>query len=210
MHPSRNPVDKEEILQSHLDLYSIWMQTGRIVTQYYDIKYAAGISKTGLDYYRHHSLDDYMTIDGKQVDYDFLWWVHETTEQRFIQFEQRRLALIVTEAQDPDLRHRLSKEFQRRIHYDVAHQTAQDMEYTLVSAMDIDPVAYTEKCNAFIKYCADHPLQNSPIDLDLYPYEDEHDMDALKEIEQTGGPVSYMLLPVSQHGGQDGRPFWES
>jgi hypothetical protein len=96
-----------------------------------------------------------------------------------------------------------------RIHYQGAHQVAQELEYALVRFMGLDEDDYTAACDRFIAYCIDKPLIESPCDLDLYPYEDEKDMSVLEEIRDTGGPESYMLLPVGQHGGVDGKPFWE-
>lgn len=201
-HSSKSDPDHNNPLELYaglLAMYRLWDQAKRIDTTK-TIKYAAGISVMGLRYYRDSRLDPVIVIGGKDVPYDFYWWVHETTEQRFIRSEGERMKTIMAEMGMMDA---------PQLHYHVAHQVAQELEYALIREAKIDEDAYTEACDRFIAYCAKRPLEASPFDLDLYPYEDEEDMPVMTEIRDTGGPESYMLLPVGQHGGEDGKPFWE-
>lgn len=201
-HPSKSNSDHndpQELYDGLLAMFKIWESAKRIDTSK-TIKYAAGISAMSLRYYRDARLDPVLVINGKDIAYDFFWWVHETTEQRFIRSEGERIKTIMAEMGQMDA---------PQLHYQVAHQVAQELEYALVRQAGIDEDAYTEACDRFIAFCAKRPLESSPFDLDLYPYEDEEDMPVLEEIRATGGPESYMLLPVGEHGGNDGKPFWE-
>jgi hypothetical protein len=70
------------LLQGVTDLYNIWKGAGRIITDRFSIKYAAGMSQHGMLYYRDCRLPPTMKLGGKDVEYDIFWFVHELVEVR--------------------------------------------------------------------------------------------------------------------------------
>lgn len=107
--------------------------------------------------------------------------------------------------------------------YEPSHQIAEGTEERLAAALGLDLVKYVAMCDGLIEMAYAKDITSSPANLYLQPYEDPGaggsgdddsddkgppDMESLKKIADTGGPVSYLLLPVGVRGGHDGRPWW--
>lgn len=201
-------------VKGYRDLYELWKAAGAIIVDQFDVKYAAGISNQGLCYYRDRSLPatmDVLTLDGSTVavEYDLLWWLHETTEWSIAVIMGEHKDILIGQIARMNLSSPYTIGPVSRIHYRVAHQAAEALEERLVQAMGLDVEDYVRACDQMIAQAGSADLTLSPRDLDLYPYEDEGDMPALNEIAKTGGPASYMLYQPGIQGGSDGRPFYE-
>lgn len=201
-------------VKGYRDLFELWKAAGAVVTDRFDVLYAAGISNQGLCYYRDRSLPatvDVLAVDGSTVavEYDLLWWVHETVEwaEAVIMGRHKDVLIGQIALRDPSSPYTVGPV--SRIHYRVAHQLAEAAEERLAQAMGLDVDDYVRACDEMIKQAGDAELSVSPRDLDLYPYEDECDMDALQAIADSGGPASYLLYETGVQGGSDGRPFYE-
>jgi hypothetical protein len=193
-------------IQAMWDTYQMWKVHGRIITDLYTIKYAAGISHDGLYYFRDNRLDSVMTFGKRDLEYDFLWFTHELIEREMAQGIGEKKEIILTAAGVLNPGSNDDKVDMGRIHYRAAHQLAEVVENRIAVILGFDLDAYTKKCDQFIKYCDSRPLILSPASLDLYPYYDEMDLDTLDEIVKSGGPICDLILPRGVSSAQSGKP----
>ena len=203
--PETDNEDDGLFLNVMWDIYQIFKSNGRCITDLYTIKYAAGISRDGDWYFRDMRLDPVMVIDGRELEYDFPWCIHECIEREVAQGigSTRQTILTTASARNPGAV--LRGVTMDRIPYRGAHQIAEMLENKIITLLGYDLAAYTGKCATFAKYCADRPLEVSPDSLDLYSYEDSLDLAALDEIAKTGGPVSEITLPRGQSAASTGQ-----
>jgi hypothetical protein len=190
------------------DLYMIWKNAGRIITDKFTIKYAAGMSPDSRLYYRDSRLPPTFKLGGKDVEYDFFFWIHELVETQFA-YSVGRLkdSILIDQA---DLRNKSENITPLAgVNYAVAHQLAETIENAVVRGMGIDLAEYVSECDKWINWLSEQPLIKSPVGLSLYPIEDSGDLDLMHEIVATGGPESEFALPPGVRGGESGHPFNE-
>ena len=65
-----------------------------------------------------------------------------------------------------------------------AHYIATDMEKTVVDKMGLPWDVYDKFCNKYIKEIGSEDVKIAPRDLDLYPYEQEHDKKDIDELKR--------------------------
>ena len=193
------------LLKGWTDLYQMWKRGGFIITDRFTIKYAAGISYNGYQYFRDKRLPKVMTIDGKDIEYDLFWFCHELTELGMAKWmgTLKDHVLIASDLEGHPQHH----SNMGTIPYLVAHQQAETVENALVKASGIDLDKYNAQCQVWVDWLVQQPLEKSPSGLSLYPYRDAKDYDTLNEIVATGGPVSAMMLPVGVEGGETDAPW---
>lgn len=218
-------LNEKILLKETMDYFQLWKNSGRIVTNEYDIRYLAGISVCGMIYYRQRGLDDIMPITVGDAEYpvpiDMLWWKHETCEQAYAEHIGRQKGVICADLYRQTKDEQYVTGMMTRMHYRAAHQDALRIEYAVArawfqsvsnwTATDAACVAfldaYTKACDALITSVGSISLKESPPDLDLYPYQDPPpDMESLQMIADSGGPVSALLLDPGDWPGEDGRP----
>lgn len=146
---------------------------------------------------------------GAKVDleYDFLFFIHELFEQSCAEGVGRVKKIMCNRiyARTRDIKYLIGDVV--RIHYRVAHQVAEALEFAIIDALGIDRQSYDDACKALIDQSEAQTLLLSPGNLDLYPYEDEKDIDALRQIVDSGGPESELLREVGQAPGDSGKPY---
>lgn len=124
----------------------------------FDIPYLAGYSKDGKKIYIDRHMPKSFKYNGIRVDTDRFLILHESIEKALID------AL--------------------NLHYQYAHQIALRTEQAAVRSENISWTAYNNFMKVYIKEIGDERLTLVPKDLDLKPYQDEHDERLLKKISQ--------------------------
>lgn len=71
-----------------------------------------------------------------------------------------------------------------RLRYQVAHRVATWLEHKAVRALGVEPDFYEEYLRPFIRTADHEDIRKPPTDLDLTPYEDEHDRKILMKLMQ--------------------------
>ena len=193
------------LLKGWQDLFTMWKTAGFIITDKYTIKYTAGMSINGYEYYRDKRLPATMNIDGREFEYDLPFFAHELTELSMAKWIGERKSHILIASEKDGKNQGISNIY--GVPYLVAHQQAETIENALVRASGIDLKKYTDQCQEWVDWLLEQPLERSPVGLSLYPYKDAHDYDTLNEIVKTGGPVSAMMLPVGVEGGETDAPY---
>lgn len=188
----------------------------------FDIPYVAGMSRSGIVYYRDRHMPATWQYRGRSWPVDTPLITHEWVEflienkggllrdsylsQRYQETGDRKFML------GPDT----------TFDYALSHQLAQHLERFAVIYMVSGGLATADGeadqiwddwsvwCDQWIKTAASEQITRCPADLYLQPYEDDGaDIPLLKRIADAGGPKSYLLYDVGQVGGSDGYPFYE-
>jgi hypothetical protein len=132
-------------------LEAVVRQIGKLDRRH-DIPYLAGYSRSGKTIYIDRHMPKSFRFQGRRINTDRFLILHEAVEKALID----NLAL-------------------RYLH---AHQIATRAEQAAVRAAGVTWEAYDAFMRKFVKRIGDEALSKVPRDLDLKPYEDEHD-DAL-------------------------------
>ena len=140
-----------------LALESIW---GKIkINRDYDIPYLAGYSQDGKTIYIDRHLPTSFVLKDRVIKTDRYLILHEAVEKTLID--------------------------ELGLHYQFAHQIALRAEQAAVRADKVSWKAYDWNMQAYIKEAGDERLEKVPADLDLKPYQDEHDKILLKRIKES-------------------------
>jgi hypothetical protein len=115
----------------------------------HDIPYLAGYSRNGKTIYIDRHMPKRFTFRGRRIDTDRFLILHEAVEKALID--------------------------QLGLRYLHAHQIATRAEQAAVRASGITWEAYDRFMQKFVKRIGDETLTRVPRDLDLKPYDDEHD-----------------------------------
>lgn len=124
----------------------------------YDVPYLAGYSKDGRTIYIDQDLPKTFPFRGRRVEVDPFLILHEAVEKALAD----RLGLV----------------------YQFAHQIALRVEQAAVRDSGIDWDAYDAFMQRYIKEAEEDQRYEIPPDLDLEPYEDEHDQQTLHRMRQ--------------------------
>ncbi len=124
------------------------------VDRSYDIPYLGGYSQDGRTVYLDRRLPIHMTIDGRLINVGSLICIHERVEKSLI----------------------------TRMHYAPAHAIATFFEHEAVIHLGLSPQSYESALRPYIRACAHETVTRIPPDLDLTPYEDEHDRTTLRKL----------------------------
>jgi len=111
----------------------------------YDVPYLAGYSKDGKKIY----IDRHMDLDFNGIDITKYLVVHEKTEKALLMIHH--------------------------IKYQQAHHIATSVEHDAVVKDGLNWNKYSKFVEKFVKKLGHENLTHSPPELDLEPYEDEHD-----------------------------------
>jgi hypothetical protein len=124
----------------------------------YDVPYLAGYSRDGRTIYIDQDLPRTFRFRGRRVAVDPFLVLHEAVEKALAD----RLGLV----------------------YQFAHQIALRVEQAAVRDSGIDWDAYDAFMQRYIKEAEEDREYEIPPDLDLEPYEDEHDHQTLHRMRQ--------------------------
>ena len=127
------------------------------INRSFDIPYVAGYSKDAKTIYIDKDLPQHFKYKGKKIAIAPFLVVHEAVEKALIDVAG--------------------------LSYQDAHAIATHVEITSVFAAGIDPKAYQKFYSRYIKSETTHVVK-TPKNLDLTPYRDEEDKNALKLIER--------------------------
>jgi hypothetical protein len=124
----------------------------------YDVPYLAGYSRDGKTIYIDRDLPKTFVTDGRRVEVDSFLVLHESVEKSLVD----QLGLV----------------------YQHAHQFALRIEKAAVLDAGISWQEYDRFMQRHIKEAESDPTLTIPPDLDLEPYEDEHDTSILRKMQK--------------------------
>jgi hypothetical protein len=158
--PSPSPLDAAA--QDSLGNPEVQAQIARAkrVDRNYDIPYLAGYSRDGGIIYFDRRLPERLFIDGHAVPVQSYLLIHEATEKALIDV--------------------------LGMSYEQAHAIATRVEHDAVVADGIAWRAYSAALEPYIFEAEHEKVSRVPPDLDLKPYEDEGDREALKKMIRAG------------------------
>lgn len=125
----------------------------------HDIPYLAGYSRDGKTIYIDRHMPKWFTFQARRINTDRFLILHEAVEKALID----HLGL-------------------RYLH---AHQIATRAEQAAVRASGLTWQAYDRFMRKFVKRIGDEALSRVPRDLDLKPYQDEHDDALLRRMAES-------------------------
>jgi len=132
------------------------LRRARTIDRRHDIPYLAGYSLDGKTIYIDRHMPRSFNYHGQEIETDRFLILHEEVEKTLID--------------------------QLGLHYMHAHQIALRAEQAAVRAAGVRWRDYDKFMQQFIKELGDERLTNVPVDLDLKPYRDEHDVDLLQRM----------------------------
>ena len=136
-------------------LDAVVRQIGKLDRRY-DIPYLAGYSRNGKTIYIDRHMPKWFTFRGRRINTDRFLILHEAVEKTLIDHLGLR--------------------------YLYAHQIATRTEQAAVRASGVTWQAYDQFMRKFVKRIGDEGLGRVPRDLDLKPYQDEHDEALLRRM----------------------------
>ena len=136
-------------------LDAVVRQIGKLDRRY-DIPYLAGYSRNGKTIYIDRHMPKWFTFRGRRINTDRFLILHEAVEKTLIDHLGLR--------------------------YLYAHQIATRTEQAAVRASGVTWQAYDRFMRKFVKRIGDEGLGRVPRDLDLKPYQDEHDEALLRRM----------------------------
>src|SRR5499427_3960665 len=122
----------------------------------HDVPYLAGYSLDGKTIYIDRHMPRAFKLRGRRIETDRFLILHEEVEKTLID--------------------------QLGLHYLHAHQIATRAEEAAVRAAGITWRDYDRFMQKYVKEIGDERLTKVPVDLDLKPYRDEHDLDLLRRM----------------------------
>lgn len=128
------------------------------INRSYDIPYTAGYSCDGKTIYIDRHLPKKMVVKGRSINTDKFIILHEAVEKALIAY--------------------------LNLHYQYAHQIALRTEQNAVRAAGIEWRTYDRFMQTYIKEIGDERLSRIPADLDIQPYQDEHDKKLLTKMKK--------------------------
>lgn len=126
-----------------------------------DVPYLAGYSTNGRHLYEDRRLPRYLYVRGHRLD---LW----NPRGPLLTHEQTEKALIDRAGLD----------------YQHAHAVATICEHAILRKLGIDPQSYEDTLRPYIRSAEAETVTNPPPDLDLTPYQDEHDWGELRKLRR--------------------------
>lgn len=141
---------------------------GLVIDTSYSIKYTGGYSIDGQILYVDSNFPEEIVVGGKKINtIETIGRHHECTEKWLIDDGYT---------------------------YSYAHQIATKIERYYVESLGVSWNDYSNEVAKNLRDTYARKLSRSPVNLDLSPYVFSKDMDALKEIKESGGKVDVQLV----------------
>ena len=150
-------IDTENISDAVLaEVVSAVLKRARKIDRKHDIPYVAGYSVDGATIYIDRHMPRSFTYKGERIETDCFLIVHEVVEKSLLD--------------------------ELGLHYVHAHQIAVRIEQAAVRGASVRWRDYDRFMKSNMKRIGDERISKVPKDLDLTPYRDEHDAEALRSL----------------------------
>jgi hypothetical protein len=127
------------------------------VNKTYDVPYLAGYSRDGKTVYIDRHIPNQLVVDGKTIEVAPILALHETVEKALID--------------------------KLGIHYESAHQIALTVEKAAIENAGVSWDVYNNEIHQYVKELGAESDYKVPEDLDMTPYQDEHDIPVIQSMD---------------------------